>query len=210
MVKKFIAMSLSLSLCSIMTACRNNSEKEWLTEISQKATDSLLELTQDNNFIKAYTASQELTDLVNNWQNAKVNTAEIYVTDISEDITEAFLNLSGDIDYNDFSDTGKNTLYNNIGKAIPNYINGRQGTNYIALTSVLNYSVSYATEYDINNQIWFMPTDKEGLAVCVSFTNSGEDVITVNSSYLYYGDEDLKNALDSYLSYMGAEVKTLD
>lgn len=223
MNKKLTIISLLSCLCMSMTACEstenfssnnvvnNVSEKEWLVEVSHTATDSLLELTNDDIYIKAYTNSQEITDLVKGWQGAEINTNEIYVTYISENDAETFLKFSGDIDYGNLSSVAKKSIYNKMGQTIPNYIAGCQGVNYIAAVSILNCSVSYAVEYDIDNQVWFMPTDKDGLAVCVSFNNSGEDVVSVSSSYLYYGDEEnLKDTLDTYLSYMGLKAEALN
>lgn len=226
MNKKLSAVSLLSCLCILMTACgseenvssdsgnnsvNNVSEEEWLKEISLIAVDNLSELTNDDTYIAAFINSDEITDLIGEWKSAEVSTDEIYVTHISENSTETFLQSSGGIDYKNLSPVAKKSIYNKMGQSVPTYITNRYGVNYMAAVSVLNHSVSYATEYDIDNQIWFIPTDKDGLAVCVSFGNSGEGIISVSSTYLYYGEEEsLKNALDTYLSYMGIEVQRLN
>ncbi len=224
MNKKFTVILLLSCFCMSMTACGsaenvssdsgNNSgsdsisEEEWLTEVSNTAIDNLSELTYDDNYIKAYINSQEIVDIVKEWQGEEVKKDEVYVIRISEDDTKSFMEFSGEFDYNSFSDTAKNLLCTKIVNAVPNYIAGREGTNYVVIGSILNYSVSYAVDYDIDNQIWFMPTDKDGLAVCVSFSNSGENVVSVSSSYLYYGEEEsLKDLLDTYVPYLKAELQ---
>ncbi len=220
MNKKFTVILLLSCLCMSITACKsaenvssdsgsdNISEEEWLTQVSNTAIDNLSELTYDDNFIKAYVNSQEIVDIVKEWQGAEVKKDEVYVTHISEDDTKEFMELSGGFDYNSFSDTAKNSLHKKIVTTIPTYIASQQGVNYTVACSVLNDSVSYAVDYDIDNQIWFMPTDKDGLAFCVSFSNSGENVVSVSSSYLYYGEEEsLKDLLDTYVPYFKAELQ---
>ncbi len=220
MNKKFTVILLLSCLCMSITACKsaenvssdsgsdNISEEEWLTQVSNTAIDNLSELTYDDNFIKAYVNSQEIVDIVKEWQGAEVKKDEVYVTHISEDDTKEFMELSGGFDYNSFSDTAKNSLHTKIVTTIPTYIASQQGVNYTVACSVLNDSVSYAVDYDIDNQIWFMPTDKDGLAFCVSFSNSGENVVSVSSSYLYYGEEEsLKDLLDTYVPYFKAELQ---
>lgn len=224
MNRKFAVTSLSLFLCMSMISCSNTgdslsdsadgqvsnvSEEEWLTEVSHTAIDNLSELVGDENYIKTYVNSQEITDIVKNWQGAEVKTDEIYVTHISEDDAKSFMELSGGMDYDSLSPVARNSLYKRIvNNTVPTYITGRQGVNYVAACSMLNDSVSYAVDYDIGNQLWFMPTDKDGLAVCIAFGKSGENVISVSGSYLYYGEEEsLKGTLDTYVPYLKAELK---
>lgn len=180
MDKKFTVILLLSCLCMPMTACEsaenvssdsgNISEEEWFTEVSNTAIDKLSELTYDDNYIKAYVNSQEIVDIVKEWQDAEVKKDEVYVTCISEDDTKSFMEYSGGFNYSSLSDTAKNLLNKKMVTAVPNYIASRQGVNYTVACSMLNDSVSYAVDYDIANQIWFMPTNKDGLAVCVPYT----------------------------------------
>lgn len=233
MKKKVALLSFLSVLCLIFTSCKNTadslpnadksgynlsnknkepvgSKEEWLLNISQSVTANLLELTYDDIFLEAFIASQDVSDIIKDWRGAKLDTNEIYTVQISEKNMKPLLNSLDIYDYDNLSDAGKILMRSQIGKTIPTIITGSKGADYLAAVSVLNYSFSYASEFDVDNQVWFIPTDKGGLSVYISFSNFGEGTVTVNSSYIYHGDEDLYSALNSYFSHMPIKVEKLN
>ena len=80
-----------------------------------------------------------------------------------------------------------------------------QGAEHLAASSVINYSVSYISKYDIDEQIWFIPTNKDDIEICITLINTGEGVISVSGRYIFIKDGE-EEALKAYLPDVEPEI----
>ncbi len=183
------------------------SETDFMKNAAGEVVNALAELTADEAYIRTMSASEEIVDLAKQWQDAEVEkTEEIQVIPLYKETMQNLLEMT--VDYEDLSETAKEYLQISFGKSASNIVNARAGVDVLAAAAVLNYSKSYAVDYDFENQIWVMPTDKDGVVICVSFVHTGEGVITVNSSYLI--SEENTSAADLMIQYLGIDEDAVE
>lgn len=161
---------------------------EWMTEQAVNATECLAKMASDEVYVKLYINNSDIEELVADWSEASIDEDQsVVILRADEDTVEDFLKVNGETD--GLSDFTKEYLVNQIVLTIPNVLNGSFGTDTLAASSVANYSNSYYVDFDIDNQLWLIPTDEDGLAYGVCFTNAGDDVCCVSARYVVYDSE---------------------
>lgn len=183
--------------------------EKWLAEIASENIDKLTELANDETYFKLIYGDDKIGEIISEWGEADIDKdSEVVVAKVNISSMVLAASLSGEEDFDDLSEVGQEWLESRAGASIGNVINAKSGSSTVAASAMVQYGKSYITPYEIDNQIWFVPSDEEGLAYCVSFSNSGEGVISVGVTYVYYGEEQsLKKAVNG--SGM-ASAKTID
>ena len=226
--RKIIAILLILIMIISMSACgksnqaqsENNSSKsnttdevssddeKKLKDMAVEMTDSLSELISSDAYLETITSSEEIRKVIESWQNLKVDKNEsIYVITLDAQTIEKYISSTtkDNIKLSEMPEQTKEYLFSRIGDSIGNIINNKEGgTSVLAASSVARYSKTFVPEVNIENQVWILPCDDE-YAVCISFSNTGNGVLTVTASYIVFNAE----SCNSLLENIGFTIKKL-
>lgn len=161
---------------------------QWLQDTAYENVEGLIELASDESYILLMNGNESILDMISEWSDADIDTDEdVVIVKMDYEDIMSMPGLPEDVD--ELSDEGMDMMQKRMGASIGSIINGRMGSSVLAASSIVQYGKSYVALSEIDNQTWMIPSDKEGLAYCVSFTNSGDGVISVGAYFLYYGDD---------------------
>lgn len=218
-MKKILISALLAAITLTSASCSydkdDNSSEKTSTESSaktispesaaKKMADDLTTLTNDNVFINLL-GMPKLNDVLKEFQGAKTDTDTIYSLELKyDDLANLF--HADRADLKGISAPAKAKIMENIANTFTHQMSEYENTsktNLIAVLSMLNYRATFSGLTDVSDQIWFMPTDKEGISVCVSFIETSENVTTATASYFCYeNDSDLENSINSCIKKAG-------
>lgn len=163
-----------------------------LKKIAIETTDSLSELVNCDTYIKALSSSEDIMKVIEGWKSLKIDKAEpIYV--ISLDIKEAerYLKSASNEDFSisEMPETLQEYMLSRVGDSISNIVNGRSGgASVLAASSVARFYKTFVPKGNVENQVWMIPCNDE-VAVCVSFSNTGNGVLTVTAAYTVFNSQ---------------------
>lgn len=182
----------------------DSSDKLQPENAAKKMAEDLTTLTNDNIFLELFGMPSEINDLLKDFQGANADTDTIYSLELKYDELANIVNADS-ASLNDLSAPAKAKIMENIARTFTIQMSEYEThKNIIAALSVLNYSATFSGLTDVSDQIWFMPTDKEGISICVSFIETSENVTTANASYFCYNnDYDLENSINSCIKKAG-------
>lgn len=162
-------------------------EEAVLKEITLEVTDALSELIACDAYLEAMSTSQDLRDVIEGWRDLDIDRSQpIYVIPLSLSDTETYLkSMAGqELALDEMPQAVKEYLAGKVGSSIGNIMNARLGgTMVLAAASVVNYTKTYIPEETVENQVWFVPAD-DTTSLCVSFSNTGNGVLTVTATYV--------------------------
>lgn len=186
------------------------SSEEWLKELAIENIESLKALAGDESYIECLGGSEEINNLVKAWSKADIDEdKKVVIAYIEKSSVLSFIKLAGgDLE---LSETAEEYLVNNTGRTVSNIITARMGTTTLAASSIANYTKSYIAECEIENQVWMIPTDVDGVAYCVNFINSGDGVITVAVNFITYEpDKSIKKSVKPTLGPFDLEETEIE
>lgn len=186
------------------------SEQDFMKMAAEETINAMLELSKDEVYISTMTSSDDMLEIASGWGQVTIDRAQdIQVILLPEETLQQFLedmDVSGEL-----SETAKDYLMTTFGANATNIVNARAGANTMATASLLRYSRSYAVDFEIENQIWFIATNDEGVGISVSFSRTGEGVITVNSSYTVNTEGSAAHTLVmNYFDVTGDNIRTIE
>lgn len=195
-----IICTMSLCACGIkkdsgkkpLNESNENSEIT-LEQYAIEGIDGIMEFAQNEDLITSFISVTEVTDTITAWGNAKASLSdrkEIIISD--KDIDSIIKNTIG---ANDYSKELRNYLKNRFFAGFAGNINSEMGTEILAASSIANYYKSYIMNENMDDQIWIVPTNVDGVAYAITFTNTGDKVITVTTTYISY---DEKKSFDDF------------
>lgn len=206
MKRNNIALLLMLVLTIFVTACgKDNTSKsddvitdasfDKETELKKMAietTDSLSELINCDTYIKALSSSEEIMKVIEGWKSLKIDKAEpIYVISLDIKEAESYLKSASNEDFSisEMPETLQAYMLSRVGDSISNIVNGRSGgASVLAASSVARFAKTFVPKENVDNQVWMIPCNDE-IAVCVSFSNTGNGVLTVTASYTVFNSQ---------------------
>lgn len=206
MKRNNIALLLMLVLTIFITACgKDNTSKsddvitdasfDKETELKKMAietTDSLSELINCDTYIKALSSSEEIMKVIEGWKSLKIDKAEpIYVISLDIKEAESYLKSASNEDFSisEMPETLQEYMLSRVGDSISNIVNGRSGgASVLAASSVARFAKTFVPKENVDNQVWMIPCNDE-IAVCVSFSNTGNGVLTVTASYTVFNSQ---------------------
>lgn len=229
MKRKLTAVFIALGSIVCMTACSKDSasksnkktnesnnvsteiafdENAELKDVATEMTDSLSELTACDSYLKTMSTPDDVMKVIEDWRNLSVDkTAPIYVISLDEQSIESYIKSASDdkFDLSEMPETVREYLICKIGDSIGTMVNGKAGgVNEVAASSIARFSKTFILQSNIENQIWMIPCNKE-TAVYISFTNTGNGVLTVTASYAAYDNQ----ICDMLLESTGFHIKKL-
>lgn len=167
-------------------------EEAFLKEITIEVTDALSELISCDAYLEAMSSSQELLEVLEGWKALKIDQSQpIYVIPLNLLDTEAYLkSMAGqDLSLDGMPETVKEYLFGKVGGSIGNMLNARLGgVSVLAAASMANYTKTYVPKETVENQVWLAPAS-DTVSLCVSFTNTGNGVLTVTATYVVLNRE---------------------
>ena len=211
MKKKLIVVLLTLGLTGGLFACGNsfsqtdgsgnnlssqkngdNAEKAFDAEgflkgIADEMTKALSELISCDAYLASMSASEDISRVVGEWKELTVDKSEpIYVIPLSADRMEDYINLmlQESLAFDEMPEAVKTYLSGRVGDSIGNMLNARMGgISVVAASSIARYTKTFVPEETVENQVWLLPCNEE-TAVCISFTNTGNGVLTASAGYV--------------------------
>lgn len=167
-------------------------EETVLKEITIEVTDALSELIACDAYLEAMSTPQELLEVLEGWRSLKLDQSQpIYVIPLSSADTEDYLkSLAGEeLSLDGMPETVKEYLLGKVGGSIANVLNGRLGgASVLAAAAMANYTKTYVPGKAVENQVWLMPVS-DAVSLCVSFSNTGNGVLTVTATYVALNQE---------------------
>lgn len=206
MKKKLFTILVTLGLSISLVACGNRSlkpeepsevqtifdESAALKTIAAEVTDSLAEVVDCEDYLKAMSTSPELMEILEGWKTLEVDkTRPVYVIPLGRAETEKYLkSISGEeLAPSTMPENVKEYLFSRVGDTFGNMLNGRMGgASVLAASSMARYSKTFVPQKTVENQVWMLPCNDE-IAVCISFSNTGNGVLTVTASYAVFNQE---------------------
>jgi hypothetical protein len=178
----------------------NFDEERYLKDITIEVVESLSELASNEEYIALMTAPEELAATIDEWKTATIDESKpIVIIPAENKDMESYLEIiaSEQTVLSDLLKSEKEYILTKIGNTFGTMINGRAGVKVLAASSVLSYSRTYVPRGEIDNQIWFIPTNQD-VSFYVSFMNTGDGAITVNATYVVTKNG-IKDTIESYL-----------
>lgn len=196
-----IILSILLISTMILCACGNkedggkktrdksdNSSDISLEQCAKEGTDGIIAFAQNEDLISIIIPDDKVIDRITTWGNAKPNLSDRKEMIISDKAIDMMIKNGMDEDKN--TPELKNYMKNRMCSGIVNMINSKMGADTLAATGVANYSKSYIMNEEMDDQLWIIPSDVEGVAYAVVFTNTGDNVITVITNYIIYNEDE--------------------
>lgn len=206
MKRNNIALLLMLVLTIFITACGKDissksddvitdasfDKETELKKMAIETTDSLSELINCDTYIKALSSSEEIMKVIEGWKSLRIDKAEpIYVISLDIKEAESYLKSASNEDFSisEMPETLQEYMLSRVGDSISNIVNGRSGgTSVLAASSVARFAKTFVPKENVDNQVWMIPCNDE-IAVCVSFSNTGNGVLTVTASYTVFNSQ---------------------
>ena len=167
-------------------------EEAFLKEITIEVTEALSELISCDAYLDVMSSAQELNQVIEGWRALKIDQSQpICVIPLNLSDTEAYLkSMAGqDLSLDGMPETVKEYLFGKVGGSIGNLLNARLGgASVLAAASIASFAKTYVPEKAVENQVWLVPASDTG-SVCVSFTNTGNGVLTVTATYAVLNQE---------------------
>lgn len=178
---------LFLSSCSkeppSMDRWQTSSDTAGLRSMSDTTVKKMQALASDENYQTLTATPDEVKKILADWSRYSPDgSADILVIPISEKLIP--FDEVPDFDMNSLSDSSKKYLMRHIASVLNSRLNSTYaGTAAIAAGSISCYSETFRIDTDtFNDQVWLLPcTDSVGITV--SFTGTGDNVVTVCASY---------------------------
>ena len=178
---------LLLSSCSkeppSMDQGQTSSDTAGLRSMSDTTVKKMQALASDENYQTLTATPDEVKKILADWSRYSPDgSADILVIPISEKLIP--FDEVADFDMNSLSDSSKKYLMRHIASVLNSRLNSTYaGTVAIAAGSISCYSETFRIDTDtFNDQVWLLScTDSVGITV--SFTSTGDNVVTVCASY---------------------------
>lgn len=173
--------------------------EDWINERISENIEGLTQLASDENLCKLMSGSADIMTIIQNWSKASMgNSADRLSMKFSRENLNMLMGM-GETAV-ELSRFAEDYLVNRLPNTIPSVLNSQVSTMSVAANGVVNYTKSYVAPCEMENVLYFVPSTQAGTAYAVSFLNSGEGVITVNTCYISYNASmTLKDALSAML-----------
>lgn len=185
-----------------------SSESE-LRAIAAEMIDALSDLVSCDSYVNAMAGSTEISKVVEEWKTAKVDKSlPFYVYTIDSKALESYIGYSseGELELTDMPDNIKAYINSKYAASLISIINSSAGgVSVLAASSVVNYSKTFVPEESLADQMWMIPCN-DLVAVCISFTNTGNGVLTATASYAAYSEE----GCEALLTGMGLSSEKME
>lgn len=216
MKKKGIALLFTIGLTVCFAACGTNvpetqdslteqqtvesqtleedpfDEEAFLKETTIEVTDALAELISCDAYLAVMSSAQELQEVLEGWKGLKIDQSQpIHVIPLDLSDTETYLkSIAGeDLPLDQMPQTVREYLLGRMGESVGNVVNSRLGgASVLAASSVARYSKTYVPKGAVENQVWIVPAS-DTVSLCLSFTNTGNGVLTVTATYVVLNQE---------------------
>lgn len=164
-------------------------------------------------FFSLFGIHSEMGNLVSEYRGAVIDQSkDIYAFEFTDNSCKNFIKAQAGygVDVNSLSEVAQENIISRTLGSVPTILNGRQGAMPLAAMSVFNIGKAYAMSGNIENQMWVIPTTKDGLAVAVTFTKY-DNVLTASCSYILYSPEsgEAYQAVDDLLGEFGVTNKVI-
>ena len=148
----------------------------------------MTEMSENEQYLDALSGSQELKNQVLHIGTKTPEAPEIvYEVKVDEDAVLQMLNLS---DLEGFSEDLQNNLRSRIYSMIASQINATEGVTALAASSACTASKAFLNDQMSDNTL-FLYLYEDGAPVLVSFTTSGDGIVSVTGSFLFKDTSDL-------------------
>lgn len=207
-MKKIICIAAALVLlsgCSMsektVSVNINTPSDAWMKAAARSAVDGLRSCAQDETLINIYSTAAEINNIILEWSELDVDTSKDIVRirhdeAAIEDYFEKQLESDETAVLSELGDAARKYLELSYSQSFINTINAGSGVTQLAASAIIRYTKSYVVGESVVNQTWLLECDDE-LAIGVSFTNTGDNVITVSAAYVapQEGVESLINSI---------------
>ncbi|MGN0423893.1 MAG: hypothetical protein ACI4FY_01125 [Acetatifactor sp.] len=184
-------------------------EEAFLKETTVEVTDALAELISCDAYLDVMSAAQELNQVIEGWRGLKIDQSQpIHVIPLNLSDTETYLkSLAGeDLPLDQMPQTVKEYLLGRMGESFGNVVNSRLGgASVLAASSVARYSKTYVPKGAVENQVWLVPAS-DTVSLCLSFTNTGNGVLTVTATYAVL-DQEMRELLFENEEFPAKEIR---
>lgn len=222
MKKKLFTVLLIFGMSCSLAACGNRSlkpeepsevqtvfdESAILKSIAIEVTDSLAEVVNCEDYLETMSTAPEVMEILDGWKSLEIDkTRPVCVIPLGRaEIEEYLKGISGeDINSSTMPENVKEYLFSRVGDSFGNILNGRMGgVSVLAASSMARYSKTFVPQKTVENQVWMLPCNDE-MAVCISFSNTGNGVLTVTASYVVFNQE----MCDELAQMVGISLKEL-
>ncbi len=177
-----------------------------MPKLAGEVTDDLHTIVCDDDFIEAFGFNRG--ELIKELQDVEIDKSEdVYVVKIDVDGLEKYMKEM-DGDNIEITDAVYEVFRDNMDMLFANASISNIGVDYFSIISSLKHSKSFVAS-DIEDQVWVIPTNDENVAMIVYFFSTGDNIITVRASYMYFrfGIEDYVEIFEEYFDVEQKSVK---
>lgn len=167
-----------------------------LKKMSDTVVEKMQTINRDENYHSLLSTSDELSDILKEWNNCRPGKSDILVIPVTEELIRSYSHNTLD----KVKDVSKEFAMKRLTSNLGSYISSRfGGTAAMAASSVSGYYETFRIDADdFSNQIWIIPcTDSVGIVV--NFTSTGENIATVGASYCILPEPQKREELLSLL-----------
>jgi len=177
---------------------------DWKKETVKTVVDQLNQLANDDKYNEAmgYSSLQVIVEKVKNVKIASEK--EIVVYNYRDGAINRILS-ENNVSMDDFSEAAKNKLKKTAQSSISNMMISEFGASVLASYSILQTMETYAVDKAIDNQIWVIPTDSEGVYIVANIISSDGiyPLCTISCGYLVSESEDVLETIEASMNRCG-------
>lgn len=170
-----------------------------LRSMSETVIKKMQSFASDENYHTLTGTPDEVKKILADWNKYSPDySADILVIPISEKLISSYENP--EFDFNSLNDSSKKYVIRHIASAFNSRLNSTYaGTAAIAAGSVSSYTETFRIDTGTShNQLWLLPcTDSVGITV--SFTDTGDNVVTVCASYCTVPEPENREQMLSFI-----------
>lgn len=187
-MKKLVSTALALVMVASLSACGMKDEevpRKTLYGHGQDVVSVMVEATRSEEYVQAYTGSQEINEIVKGIGEGDYTTPKaVYSITVSD---ETLLGMAELGNMNGASESLQDTMKGRVLGSLMTQINGMSGVNNLAASSVCSMGKTFVSDELVDNQIYLYTYDN-ATPVAVTFVAGEGGAVSASGTFVVYDE----------------------